>query len=627
MSWPGAYDRAAELTYKIGQAAQRRQLQSALRTFAQFASEGIAPTLHTHCNVINAHVVAGDVEGARGAFDAIAAAGFAPNVVAYTTLLKGHCAVGDLVAARALLEEMAGATPPVLPDARTINTFLRGCVRVGDLAAARWAWARLAAWRVVPDPSASTAYVRLLAQGLRLGEVRRAVAARREEAAAARAARGGPPVPPARPQHAQCSYWRAGRCDRGANCRFYHDPSVRQHDDAQKDAERRDHLLAQTVQLAHAAAVLGRRNACRRAAKDARALLDEAAAAAAAGGGAWSGGGDGSGGGGEEEREALGFRREEQRRELGRIDAYVGGGSKAAAPPLDPFFCRAFVFSSRLGAAADADGGGGGGAAVAARLLRALRSTLGLKRAAKLGLASADACGARLARAITKKGRLRWRRVFADGKLPLKLEVAAGTGDWVAAHAAAEAGEANWGALELRHDRVYNIFSRMLLGNHPNLCVMGGDAAAILRNHVKRASVRHIFINFPEPPTGASHAADAAAMAEASDSALHLLTPPFFRAMHAALEPGGRITILSDNEGYCRALAATAAALRDGESRLLVSERIGGAERLAVIDGVHVYKGQPGAAAGHAVEAASYFDRFWEHGSHRARWYLVLRRE
>ena len=32
MSWPGAYDRAAELTYKIGQAAQRRQLQSALRT-------------------------------------------------------------------------------------------------------------------------------------------------------------------------------------------------------------------------------------------------------------------------------------------------------------------------------------------------------------------------------------------------------------------------------------------------------------------------------------------------------------------------------------------------------------------------------------------------------------------
>ena len=49
--------------------------------------------------------------------------------------------------------------------------------------------------------------------------------------------------------------------------------------------------------------------------------------------------------------------------------------------------------------------------------------------------------------------------------------------------------------------------------------------------------------------------------------------------------------------------------------------------RRAVIDGVHVYKGQPGAAAGHAVEAASYFDRFWEHGSHRERWYLVLKRE
>ena len=112
-----AYDRAAELTYKIGQSAQRRQLTSAKRTFERFAAEGVAPTLHTYTNLLNAHVVAGDIVGARATCDAIAASGFAPNVVAYTTLLKGHCAVGDLRAARAVLEEMAASQPPVLPDA------------------------------------------------------------------------------------------------------------------------------------------------------------------------------------------------------------------------------------------------------------------------------------------------------------------------------------------------------------------------------------------------------------------------------------------------------------------------------------------------------------------------------
>ena len=42
----------------------------------------------------------------------------------------------------------------------------------------------------------------------------------------------------------------------------------------------------------------------------------------------------------------------------------------------------------------------------------------------------------------------------------------------------------------------------VLLQRVPNLCVMGGDALAIVRSHLRPCSVSHVFINFPEPPSG-----------------------------------------------------------------------------------------------------------------------------
>ena len=72
---------------------------------------------------------------------------------------------------------------------------------------------------------------------------------------------------------------------------------------------------------------------------------------------------------------------------------------------------------------------------------------------------------------------------FAGSKPASLLEVASGTGDWAAAQALAEVGTANWAALELRHDRVYDIFSRMVLQGVPNLAVIGGDAAQVLAEH------------------------------------------------------------------------------------------------------------------------------------------------
>mmetsp|Transcript_12169 Transcript_12169/g.35849 ORF Transcript_12169/g.35849 Transcript_12169/m.35849 type:complete len:178 (-) Transcript_12169:10-543(-) len=145
-------------------------------------------------------------------------------------------------------------------------------------------------------------------------------------------------------------------------------------------------------------------------------------------------------------------------------------------------------------------------------LVGSLKRTLGLRAALRrgggaTGLSPAGKRSARkaasrrfrkgLAASFTRDGRIRWQRLFApsaaDGadsapppppELPVKLELASGTGDWVAAQAAADAGAANWVACELKHDRVASLLSRVALGRVDNLAVVGGDGVALLRDRV-----------------------------------------------------------------------------------------------------------------------------------------------
>ena len=111
------------------------------------------------------------------------------------------------------------------------------------------------AWRVVPDGVAHVALARLLSQSLALKELRAHVEARREEREerlkAVAAARSASPPPPPADAPLACSFWAAGRCERGANCRFYHDLSVVQLDEAAEEADATDAQAAMELHLSH----------------------------------------------------------------------------------------------------------------------------------------------------------------------------------------------------------------------------------------------------------------------------------------------------------------------------------------------------------------------------------------
>jgi pentatricopeptide repeat protein len=243
-------------------------------------------------------------------------------------------------------------------------------------------------------------------------------------------------------------------------------------------------------------------------------------------------------------------------------------------------------------------------------------------------------------------GRQRGSRDRAPAPLlPLHVEMGSGNGDWVVAQASATRGAALWLASELRFDRVWQAVSRAHTARADNLAVCGGDSLHVLRALLPAGSVAHLFVNFPEPP---HHSGDAHA-----ESAAELLSASFFAAAHVALGQSGRLTILSDSHAYARTLARTLGGLRDaaGARRFVPTHELvraaaaaaaagsaaAAAAAAAVVEwdsggaredvgGVAVHHGVPGKAQGHHVRAASYFDRFWEHGHHEERFFIDVTR-
>ena len=125
---------------------------------------------------------------------------------------------------------------------------------------------------------------------------------------------------------------------------------------------------------------------------------------------------------------------------------------------------------------------------------------------------------------------------------PVKLEVGAGTGDWVVKQAEAERNAANWVAVELRCDRSLMIHAKGAMRRLHNLAVLAGDAHGILRDALPSRGVAEVHVNFPQPP-------------QWEGSEAHLVNLEFLREAHRCLVPGGAFLLTTDNERLCAAVA------------------------------------------------------------------------
>lgn len=266
------------------------------------------------------------------------------------------------------------------------------------------------------------------------------------------------------------------------------------------------------------------------------------------------------------------------------------------------------------------------------------------------------------------------------------LEIGAGSGEWVSAQAAVSRSQFSdenkpnvyWVALELRCDRVHNILCQNIFtenrlstflaneqyqeesdGLFPslentkipsNFAIVGGDASKILPKRFSPSSVDAVFINYPQPPDGINTKNSKKGTNEKKQEGSHLLTLDFFNQLHRVLKDDGTITLLSDNMGYLQSIAQelatqTRSFLLDSRNDLSKNKSKGyisvplsqnspvrSVEEVFAVElqgkkrEIVLWRGEPGEEAGHLAESSSYFDRMWEKGQKKRRWFLFLKK-
>lgn len=479
---------------EIGQCASRKDAIHAAQLF-QSLIEAKSANNYSFSNMINVYVMCGDYSRAEEVFNQLRLTkGLSLDIVSCTSLLKAYSKVGNITASQKLLKEMEASKPSVIPNVRTLNTFLRGCIVAGAVDEASQTLTHLIKlYKVTPDVSSWEAIVMLNSQALRVDHLH--------------------PI--------------LGRI--------------------KSDATMLSGLGLMYICLARSCAILMDTKGCRKALDQAVLYLEKTEALERAGGGlegkdemegkrkAVTGGKKGW-----KERESNNSREQslliyqshrssELRREVELIKKYAELRVKhaMAAEAALPLFYKTFSFPPRFVPLQIDDTVDG---IIAARNIK-----FGFERFNRLLLSrdrslKEESAKPQQSRKSGDQKRKQSSLPAAEDRVSLamkahmhscfassfplidfgvlfgntgavKLEVGAGAGEWAVAQAAADL-SSNYITMELRHDRVYETFTKALLREKllTNICTMGGNALEIIPNFFPHQSIDHVFVNFPEPP-------------------------------------------------------------------------------------------------------------------------------
>jgi pentatricopeptide repeat protein len=127
-------------------------------------------------------------------------------------------------------------------------------------------------------------------------------------------------------------------------------------------------------------------------------------------------------------------------------------------------------------------------------------------------------------------------------KLKRKLEICSGSGDWIVEKVKDEEQRgdlSSWAALEIRFDRVHEMWRKVLLnGLEKKITIIHADATHV-KDVIPESSVDEVFINFPDPP-------------HSRWSAQRMITSSFLRDLSTIIVPGGMVVIATDDFDYIR---------------------------------------------------------------------------
>lgn len=120
---------------------------------------------------------------------------------------------------------------------------------------------------------------------------------------------------------------------------------------------------------------------------------------------------------------------------------------------------------------------------------------------------------------------------------PISIEYCSGNGTWIAEKAQANP-ERHWVAVERKFVRTRKIWSKIKNSNLSNLLAVCGEGHSLTQDYLPAASVDEVYINFPDPWPKTRHAKH------------RLIQLPFMREILRILQPGGVVTMVTDDAGH-----------------------------------------------------------------------------
>lgn len=601
--------------------ANRKQLDKATSLFRDMERRRVENE-HTYAIMMNVLVRCGQTKRASELLTKMMGEKkMKPGVVCFTSLLKGYCDAEyvqrdpTLRRSMALIAKMTGAVPPVLPNIRTCNTLLRGCLWVGAVERAEDVMVRMREeWNVRPDESSWEYLVALLCQGLKVKQATKLV----------------------------CSVTRSMRPNSSA-------------------------ALAMWVNVAQAWVLLGHNmDMARKAIRNVQKGLneddvDDRSTRLTGGKRGWHRDAKTKRVNGIEDGRAQSavlfniHRMERLRQRTESIKAFVDkissddDGVRPTTLTTNPWqLGQVLSFWS--------DERRKKTSSLAERFVQSLVTRFGLKtllsRCRKLHQSDVTPRSyvsffddvvvtkedeestefvdfPKLFASIASKGSNARMIESKSDPPPVHMELGCGSGEWCTSQALASE-DTLWVALELRHSRVYEVFTRIVYEGAHNMCVVGGDAIEVLRHNVAPRSITHFFVNHPEPPKQVGNMSYEDAVEELEGR--HLLGMTCFRLMHAALRTqDGAVTIVTDNLWYGTFLLHVVDRLASSKTLFRSPDVSSSTAHVQTTHrGVRLWVGTPGEVCGHQVAASSYFDRLWKkgisrHASSSERYFLFLR--
>ncbi len=143
--------------------------------------------------------------------------------------------------------------------------------------------------------------------------------------------------------------------------------------------------------------------------------------------------------------------------------------------------------------------------------------------------------------------------LFFENNQPICLEYCSGNGAWIAAKAQSQK-DYNWVAIERKFDRVRKVWSKIKNFELSNLMVICGEGHQVTSHYIPNGSVYSVFINFPDPWPKKRHAKH------------RIVQLSFIQEISRILQPGGMLTIVTDDNMYSQLIINVLQEVKDFES-------------------------------------------------------------